>query len=91
MNTQTSRRPQQGLTVTKQLTLQQEAISVQKNVPIPISFFISSFPHGTIQLEMDKMVDGVLVTWTRGSKMEGADESTELWWNPMIILFYLHG
>ena len=27
---------------------------------------------------MDKSVDDVLGIWTRGSRMEGADESTEL-------------
>ena len=33
-----------------------------------------------------KSVDGVLGTWTWGSKMEGADESNELWRN--MHLYY---
>ena len=31
---------------------------------------------------IDESIDGVLGTWTRGSRMEGADESTELWRHP---------
>ena len=33
-----------------------------------------------------KSVDGMLGTWTWGSKMEGADESNELWRN--MHLYY---
>ena len=29
-------------------------------------------------------VDCVLGTWTRSSRIEGADESTELWWHPNL-------
>ena len=33
----------------------------------------------------EKSVDGVLGTRTRGSRMVGADESTELWWHPYMM------
>ena len=33
----------------------------------------------------DKSIDGMLGSRTRGGRMEGADESTELWWHPTII------
>ena len=33
----------------------------------------------------DKTVDGVLGTRTRGRRMEGADESTELWRHPLLL------
>ena len=33
--------------------------------------------------------DGVLGTLTWGGKMEGIDESTELWRHPKILTFYL--
>ena len=53
-----------------------------KNGPIPASFgLFSSFPHDKSKL-IDKIVDGVLGTQTRGSRMEGADKSTELWRHP---------
>ena len=32
----------------------------------------------------DKSVNGVLGSQTRGSRMEGADESTELWQHPIV-------
>ena len=31
----------------------------------------------------DKSIDGVLVTQTRGGRMVGAEESTELWRHPI--------
>ena len=37
----------------------------------------------------DKSVDGVLGTWTRGGRMEGADESTELCRHPLKNIFGL--
>jgi len=53
------------------------------NGPILASFcLISSFPHDSIQIQVDKSLDGVLGTRTRGCRMEGADESTEL------VVFY---
>ena len=55
-----------------------------KNVPIQVSFCLfSSFPHETIQIQTAKRVDCVLGTRTRGSKMEGAYESTEQWRHPL--------
>ena len=45
-----------------------------------ISFFSQCKDHyNTIN---DKSVDGVLGTRTRGGRMEGAGECTELWWYP---------
>ena len=53
------------------------------NGPIPVSFCLfSSFPHDSIQIQWDKSGDGVLGTKTLSSRMEGADESTELWRQP---------
>ena len=54
------------------------------NGPIPASFSLfSSFPHYTIQY-IDESVDSVLGIRTRGGRMEGADESTELWRHPQV-------
>ena len=59
------------------------------NGPIPASFCLfSSFPHYIIQ-KIDESVDGVLGTWTRDSRMEGADEFIELWRHPKIAIFLL--
>ena len=44
----------------------------------------SSFPNENIQIEIDKSVDGVLGTQTRGGRIECTDESTELWRNPRV-------
>ena len=38
---------------------------------------------------MDKSIDGVLGTRTRVGKMDGTDESTELWHLPLEITFYI--
>ena len=55
------------------------------NGPIPASFrLFSSFPHDTNQIHIDKSIDGVLGTRTRGGRMEGAGESTELWRHPIL-------
>ena len=40
-----------------------------------------SFQHYIIQL-IDESIDGVLGFQTRGGRMEGTDESTDLWWLP---------
>ena len=37
----------------------------------------------------DKSIDGVLGSRTRGSMMEGADESTELWRHSKLVLLLL--
>ena len=52
-------------------------LSFLKNGPIQASFCLfSSLPNYTI------IQDGVIGTRTQGSRMEGADKSTELWWHP---------
>ena len=43
----------------------------------------SSFQHVTIQIQ--KSIDGVLGIWTRGGRMEGTNESTELRRHPKKI------
>ena len=45
--------------------------------------------HITNQLQIDKSIDGVLGIQTRGRRMEGADETTELWRPPLFYLFGL--
>ena len=35
----------------------------------------------------DESIDGVLGTWTRGSRMVGTDKSTELWRHPSLLVF----
>ena len=42
---------------------------------------IAQFEYATIN---DKSVEGVIGNRTRGSRMEGADKSTELWRQPKI-------
>ena len=59
------------------------------NWPNPASFVISFFfshckdKYSTNLTINDKSVDGMLGSWTRGSRLKGADESTELWWHLM--------
>ena len=48
--------------------------------------FFSSFQHLTIQIQIDKSVDGVLGIQTRGSRTEGPDESTKLRWQPLFSM-----
>ena len=48
-------------------------------------FRLSSFFQMT-QLYIDKSVDGMLGTRTWGGRIEGADESTELWRHPLGML-----
>ena len=55
----------------------------------PLFRLFLSFPHDTIQIQIDNSIDGVLGTWTQGDKMEGADKSTELWWHPSIPYSFL--
>ena len=37
---------------------------------------------------IDKSIDGVLGTGTRGGRMVGSDESTELWRHPNPVQFF---
>ena len=53
----------------------------------PLFNYFHSFHKYSTNLTINyKSIDGVLGTWTRGSRMVDADESTELWRHP---LFYL--
>ena len=42
----------------------------------------------TISIQIEKSVDGVLGIRTRGRRMVGADETTELWRPPYLNLYY---
>ena len=56
----------------------------------PLLVYFCSFLHdkySTITIN-DKSFDGVLGTRTRGSRMVGADESTELWRHPYLSSLY---
>ena len=50
------------------------------------SLFLLIFVLFTNLTFIDKSIDGVLGTRTRGGRMEGADESTELWRHPRIAI-----
>ena len=50
-----------------------------KNGPIPASFVYFRSFLVTISLQIEKSIDGVLGIRTRGRRMVGADETTELW------------
>ena len=41
------------------------------------------------KFKLKKSVDGVLGIQTWGGRMEGANESTELWRNPKLLLLHL--
>ena len=45
----------------------------------PLFVYFRSF-HVTISIQIEKRIDGVLGIRTRGRRMVGADETTELWW-----------
>ena len=48
-------------------------------------FFVYFRPfHITNQLQIEKSIDGVLGIRTRGHRMVGADETTELWRPPAL-------
>ena len=46
------------------------------------SLFLFIFDIFSLQFQIEKSVDGVLGIWTRGCRMVGADEITELWRPP---------
>ena len=49
--------------------------------------FLIRITKSTIQIE--KSIDGVLGIRTRGSRMEGADETTELWRLNLILKYFV--
>ena len=53
--------------------------------PLFCSFSHCMDKYSTNLTNNDKSIDGMLGSRTRGGRMEGADESTELWWHPTII------
>ena len=60
----------------------------KKNWTNPASTFLTS--HDTNLTINDKSVDGVLGSRTLGGRMEGADESTEVWRHRKGTSFFLH-
>ena len=54
----------------------------------PLFVYFRSFI--TISIQIEKSIDGVLGIQTRGRRMVGADETTELWRPPMSLLFTIH-
>ena len=59
-----------------------DIVFFKKNGPIPASFVYFRSYLVTISLQIEKSVVGVLGIRTRGRRMEGADETTELWRPP---------
>ena len=58
-----------------------------KNGPIPASLFIFVIFLLQFQLyKLKKSIDGVLGIRTRGRRKVGADETTELWWPPIVLV-----
>ena len=58
----------------------------------PLFVYFSFFSHDNYITNLtinDKSVDGVLGTQTQGGRMDGPDESTELWRHPMYDTFYI--
>ena len=61
--------------------------------PNSASFCLFSFfSHDKYRTNLtikDKSIDGVLGAQTRGGRMVGPDESTELWWHPLLCITYI--
>ena len=51
----------------------------------PLFVYFRSFLV-TISMQIEKCIDGVLEIRTRGRRIVGADETTELWRPPIIIV-----
>ena len=55
----------------------------------PLFVYFRSFHCAKINLTIiDKSVDGVLGTRTRGGRMDGSDESTEQWRHPVYPIIF---
>ena len=50
----------------------------------PLFVYFRSFLV-TIPIQIEKSINGVLGIPTRGRRMVGADETTELWWPPRVM------
>ena len=65
-------------------------ITFKKNGPNPAYFCLFSFfshdKYSTNLAINEKSVDSVLGTQTQGGRMVCADESTELWWHPLLYI-----
>ena len=61
-------------------SLKVDSNRLTKNGPTQASFCLfSSFPRYNFNNTKWNSIDGVLGIWTRGGRMVGADETTELW------------
>ena len=72
-----------------QVILKMFSLGFLKNGSNPASFcLLSLFSHSKYSTNIitDKRVDGVLGIQTRGGRMVGTDESTELWRHPMLLM-----
>ena len=51
-------------------------------------FLFSFFSHDKYSTNTinEKSIDGMLGTQTRSGRMVGADETTELWWHPNVLV-----
>ena len=79
-----------GLTILKQFYALKEfklkfSLGIFKKWPVFV-YFCSFLVIISIQIE--KSIDGVLGIWTRGRRMEGEDETLELWRPPLWRDFY---
>ena len=57
----------------------------------PLFVYFRHFLYTISIIQIEKSVDGVLGTRTRGRRMVGADETTELWRPPKCQAFLLKG
>ena len=62
---------------------------LKKNGPIPASFVYFRSFLVTISIQTEKSIDGVLGIRTRGRRMVGADETTELWRPPKASSWFM--
>ena len=53
--------------------------------PLFVYFFSFHIPIQMTNIQFEQSIDGVLGTRTWVSRMEGTDESTELWRHPVVV------
>ena len=63
---------------------------LKRNQIRPLFVYFRSFHMTNVaQIDFnDKSIDGELGSWTYGGRMEGADESFELWRHPGVLILY---
>ena len=55
----------------------------------PLFVYFRPFLITILIMQIEKSIDGLLGIWTWGRRMVGADETTELWQLPCILLVTL--